>query len=166
VAALDSVMESLVNIGRSRAHTMLIDPVAAEEIAHVERLNEQLVPELAGDVCTFCDGPVLVDAKFCSTCGTPIAGGEARTYSMQKGGDYSYSSLLSLAEPPEDSATKLNPTFDPDSFVNTSVPLPLMPIEEERPSMFAEEMLDGEEEGGGVGVGVGVGAANESGRGE
>jgi len=138
VAALDSVMESLVNIGTSRAHTMLIDPVAAEEIAHVERLNEKLVPELAGVVCTFCDGPVLVDAKFCSTCGTPIAGGEARTYSMQRGGDYS--SLLHLVPPPEGSGTKLNPTFDPDSFVNISVPL--MPIEEERPSMFAAEAME------------------------
>jgi len=136
VAALDNVMETLVNIGRSRAYTILIDPVAAEEIAHVERLNEQLVPELAGDVCSFCSSPVLVDAKFCSTCGTPIKGGTAEVYQMQSGGDYS--SLLSLAQPPEDSPIKLNPTFDPDTHVSTG--LPLMPIEEERPSMFSAEI--------------------------
>ena len=133
VGQLDSAMEYLVNIGQSRAHTILIDAVAAEEIAHVERLNEQLVPELACDVCSFCDGPVLVDAKFCSTCGTKVEGGTARSYSMQQGGDYA--SLLSLAAPLDNSPTKSNPTFAPLSSDGPSIRIPLTILEEEeRPS--------------------------------
>ena len=62
---------------------------------------------------------------------------------MQSGGDYS--SLLSLAQPPEDSPVKLNPTFDPDAYIGTGIPL--MPIEEERPSMFAAE-AEGEDSKG------------------
>lgn len=98
VKALDSSMEYLVNIGRSRANSLFIDPAAAESTLLQETLLYRAIdlPTLTSAVCAECSQRLVSSAKYCWGCGTVVPR-MARSYSNVQG---EYTELFSQNEPP------------------------------------------------------------------
>jgi hypothetical protein len=85
-------MEYLMNIGRSRANSIFIDPSAAAsaQAVSLEKLEESIelraavAPQLTATVCTVCTSQVVSNGKYCWCCGA-IIGRPNRSYSSQRG---------------------------------------------------------------------------------
>lgn len=93
MSLLDTSMEYLMNIGRSRANSLFIDPsgAASAQAVSLEKLVESIelraaqAPQLTAIVCTVCNSQVVSNGKYCWCCGA-IINRPSRSSSWSTGG--------------------------------------------------------------------------------